>query len=84
MATGDLSAGARSAAQGSDELAQGLVAFDREGLAKVVDTIDNDIGGFKARLSALSSAARSYDNFSGKAPGTPSSVKFVFETAAVG
>ena len=80
FATDELSSGMQSAAEGSDKLTEGLNSFESEGIAKVVDVIDNDLGGFKNRLSALSDAASSYDNFAGKAPGTPSSVKFVFES----
>lgn len=82
-ATDELSSGMQSAVEGSDKLTEGLNSFESEGIAKVIDVIDNDLGGFKNRLSALSDAASSYDNFAGKAPGTPSSVKFVFESTSL-
>lgn len=82
-ATTEFTSGVHGAADGTDELKEGLVSFDEEGISKIVSTIDDDLGGLKKRLSTLSSAAKSYESFSGKDPATPGSVKFVYETAAI-
>ena len=81
--TGSLAEGAHSAADGSGTLTEGLRTYDREGISEVVYTIDNDLGGFKKRLNILSDAAKEYVTFSGRQADTPSSVKFVYETAAI-
>ena len=82
-ATGQLAGGIEGAADGSDALAQGLAAFDEQGISKIVSTIDDDLGGLRKRLKTLSEAASAYDSFSGKAGDTPGSVKFVYQTAAI-
>ena len=81
--TSELSSGAKTAADGSGELTNGLVKYDDEGISKLVSTINDDIGGLKKRIQILSREAAAYDTFSGKASGTSSSVKFIFETAAI-
>lgn len=80
---GKVSSATTQLAEGTDALAKGLVEFDEQGISKIVSMIDNDLGGLKRNLAVLSDAASAYDNFSGKAAGMPSSVKFVFQTAAI-
>lgn len=81
--TSQLSSGISSAADGSDKLTEGLTAFNDEGITKITDLVKNDLGGLRDRVNALSANARAYDNFGGKAEGTASSVKFVYETEAI-
>ena len=84
---GQLSTGLKATADGSDQLTDGLSTFDREGIAKVVDALrdmDDDMGGITDRLDALRDSARDYDNFSGKADGQTSAVRFIFKTEQIG
>ena len=84
---GQLSTGLKATADGSDQLTDGLSTFDREGIAKVVDALrdmNDDMGGITDRLDALRDSARDYDNFSGKADGQTSAVRFIFKTEQIG
>lgn len=80
---GQLAGGMSEAEEGTDKLGEGLETFDEEGISKIVSTIDDDLGGLKKRLRILSDEASRYDIFAGKEGATPSTVKFVFETAAI-
>ena len=75
-----LAAGAQAAADGSKQLTQGMRTFNDEGVAQLVDKLQNDFGGTLDRMNALSDAAKAYTNFGGITDGTTGSVKFVFET----
>lgn len=78
-----LAEGAQEAANGSKSLTEGMQAFNDEGVAKLVDSIQDEFGGMADRINALSEASRSYTNFSGITPGTTGTVKFVIETEAI-
>ena len=69
---------------GADTLADGMNAFNRDGIQKLVDTLGGDIGGLVDRLQALGKVSGDYQNYSGIAEGMDGSVKFVFKTASVG
>ena len=84
---GQLSTGLKATADGSDQLTDGLSTFDQEGIAKLVDALrdmDDDMGGITDRLDALRDSAQDYDNFSGKAEGQTSTVRFIFKTEQIG
>ena len=81
--TGALSA----VATGSDALSDGLSTFNREGITKIVDSLDEfdgDLDRLGDRINALRDAAQGYDNFSGKAEGQSSSVRFIYKTEQIG
>ena len=80
---GKLEDGAKTAASGSDELVDGLKEYNDQGISKIVQTVENDLGGFVDRLKKTIDLGKSYNNFAGKAEGTPSSVRFVFEVAGI-
>lgn len=75
--------GAQSATDGSKTLTQGMRTFNDEGVAQLVNTLQDRYGGMLDRMNALSDAAKSYANFAGIAQGSRGSVKFVFETEAI-
>lgn len=81
--TKKLAEGAQAAVDGSKTLTQGMQTFNDEGVAQLVNTLQNDFGGTLDRMNALSDAAKSYTNFGGITEGTTGSVKFVFETDAI-
>lgn len=78
-----LAEGAQEAAKGSKTLTEGMQAFNDEGVSKLVDAIQEELGGMNDRITALSEASKSYSNFSGITKGTTGTVKFVIETEAV-
>lgn len=74
-------------AQGSDQLTEGLSTFNDEGIAKLVDALDDldrDLSGVTDRIEALRDAAKAYDNFAGKAEGQSGSVRFIYKTEQIG
>ena len=79
----ELKEGASAAAEGSVELVDGLKKYNDEGISEIVGKVDGDLQGFVDRFTATADLGKEYDNFSGKAEGTPSSVKFVFEVAGI-
>lgn len=84
---GQLSTGLKATADGSDQLTDGLSTFDREGIAKLVDSLrdmDDDMGDITDRIDALRDSAQDYDNFSGKAEGQTGTVRFIFKTEQIG
>ena len=85
LATGasQLADGAKAAAEGSDKLAEGMRTYSDSAISEIIDVIDNKVVNLVDRLDVLKQAARDYDNFSGKTPGTPSSVRFVIEVDAI-
>lgn len=83
IAVPQLTQAMQQAADGSKTLTQGMQTFNDEGVAQLVNTLQNDFGGTLDRMNALSDAAKSYTNFGGITEGTTGSVKFVFETDAI-
>ena len=74
-------------AQGSDQLTEGLSTFNDEGIAKLVDALDDldgDLSGMTSRIEALHDAAKAYDSFAGKAEGQSGSVRFIYKTEQIG
>jgi len=78
-----LQEGTESAASGSEDLLEGLQTYNDEGIQEIVNKIKVDLQGFVDRFLASADLGRAYDNFAGKAEGTPSSVKFVFELEGI-
>ena len=83
IAVPQLTQAMQQAADGSKTLTQGMQTFNDEGVAQLVNTLQNDFGGTLDRMNALSDAAKSYTNFGGITEGTTGSVKFVFETDTI-
>ena len=70
-------------ADGAGDLNDGMKQFNEEAIQKIVDFFDGDLKDLMNRVDALKSDEASYTNFSGKADGTDSSVKFLIETDAI-
>ncbi len=69
---------------GAMQLSDGMKAFHQQGVQKLVDAVDGDLGGLVARLRATVDVSKSYQSFAGKAEGTSGSVKFIYRTDSIG
>ncbi len=61
-------------------LADGMAAFDEDGIQPLVELTGDDLTHFTQRLKALKQADESYTNFAGLSDGMTGSVRFLFET----
>ncbi|WP_024866445.1 hypothetical protein [Butyrivibrio sp. FCS014] len=68
---------------GVQELLDGMIKFDEEGIQKLYDAFDGDLTDFADRLNAIQKAGSNYNSFGGTEEGVDSSVKFVIKTGAV-
>ena len=64
---------------GSGELAEGCEKFNDEGIAKLTDLVNGDIGGIIDRVKALSEVSGEYGTFTGGS----GSARFVYRTDAI-
>lgn len=60
-----------------------MAKYKDEGIGKLLDIYNNDLKGLIDRLDALKKAAEDSTTFSGAADGVESSVKYIYETAAI-
>lgn len=75
--------GVKELDEGAGELADGMAEFDEEGISRIADAYHTDVKSLTDRVKAVSDAGKEYDNFSGKAENTDSSVKFILKTEPV-
>lgn len=68
---------------GAMELTDGLKEFDEQGVQKIVDAVDGDLGGLADRLEALRDVSGRYRSFSGISGDMDGQVKFIWRTAGV-
>lgn len=68
---------------GAMELSNGLKEFDEQGVQKLVDAFDGDLGGLMDRVDAVKAVSERYNSFSGVSPEMDGQVKFVWRTEAV-
>lgn len=68
---------------GAEKLSDGLKEFNREGIQKLVDAFDGDLGALADRFKATADASKNYRSFSGLDGGMDGSVRFVCRTEAV-
>lgn len=78
-----LASGAQTAATGCDTLVDGLNQFNEQGIQKLVDAFGS-VGDLTENLKSTVDAGKTYNNFSGIHPDTQGSVKFIYETDAIG
>lgn len=64
---------------GSAQLSDGCREFNEQGISKLIDIVDGDIGSLVDRFKAVSSVSQDYETFTG---GT-GSVKFIYRTEAI-
>ena len=65
---------------GSVELHDGMVKFDKEGINKLYDTVNDELQGTLDRLKALKKLGDNYKSFSGKSDSMDGNVKFIIKT----
>lgn len=68
---------------GAMELSNGLKEFDEQGVQKLVDAFDGDLGGLMDRVDAVKAVSERYNSFSGVSPEMDGQVKFIWRTEAV-
>ena len=68
---------------GAMELTRGLKEFDKQGVQKLVDAFDGNLGGLMDRMEALRDVSERYNSFSGISGEMDGQVKFVWRTEAV-
>ena len=68
---------------GAMELSDGLKRFNEEGVQKLVDAFDGDLGGLMDRVDAVKAVSERYNSFSGISAGMDGQVKFIWRTDTV-
>lgn len=68
---------------GSMQLSDGLKMFNEEGISKITELLEGDLGSVTARISATIDVSRNYSSFAGKADDMNGTVKFIYKTAEV-
>ena len=82
-ATGQVVSGIDKLEDGSNQLMEGMVQFDEEGIQKLADAYHGDIKTLLNRLEAVVNAGKDYQTFTKVADGTSGKVKFILRTEAV-
>ena len=70
-------------AGGSMELCDGLKKFRDEGISKLTEILDGDLGNIADRLNVTVDAAKSYNSFTGLGEGMNGSTKFIYKTEEI-
>lgn len=78
-----LSDGVAELLDGSGQLKDGVAEFNREGIRKITDLINNDIEKYYDRLCAVRDYAKEYKSFAGASDQIDSAVKFIYKTEGV-
>lgn len=65
---------------GAVALNEGMIQFDKDGIQKLAGAFDGDLEGTLDKMSEMTDASRSYQNFSGISDGMEGQVKFIFVT----
>lgn len=81
--TAKLIAGVSELRDGAKTLSDGADRFNKEGIGKIASLISDDVDPLITRLRAVVDFSKEYDNYSGKADGANSSVKFIYRTDAI-
>ena len=75
-----LTEGVTKLADGSGELADGLAQFNEEGITKIIDLVDGDLGNIVDRFRAVKNVSADYETFTGG----NGEVKFIYRTESIG
>lgn len=70
-------------ADGSKELKDGMEEFDKDGITKLYDIVNEDLDKMLNRLDAISSAGSKYKSFAGIDKDMTGTVKFIMETEEI-
>ena len=65
---------------GSMQLSEGLQQFNRDGIQKLVDLLQNDVGDLSARVQATIDVSKDYRSFAGISDDADGQVKFIYRT----
>ncbi len=68
---------------GAMQLSDGLVQFNDEGMQKLLDAFDGDLGGLVDRFRATVVVSKSYDSFAGISDDMDGDVKFIYKTDSI-
>ena len=68
---------------GANELSQGLITFNKEGLSKITGVLGGDLAGISERLQASADAAKNYKQLTNLEQ-VSGGVNFVYRTGAIG
>lgn len=69
---------------GAMALSDGMKQLQQDGVQKLSDLVQQDLGGFVTRLRATIDVSKSYTNFSGIADDAEGQVKFIYRTEQIG
>ena len=72
--------GVKKLSDGTMELSDGLKKFRDEGISKITELVDGDLGTAADRLGATVDAAKSYSTFTGLGKDMNGSTKFIYKT----
>ena len=65
---------------GAMQLSEGLQQFNRDGIQKLVNLLQNDVGDLSARVQATIDVSKDYRSFAGISDGAEGQVKFIYRT----
>lgn len=68
---------------GAMQLSDGLKQFQAEGVQKIVDAVDGDLGSLLTRTKATVDVSKAYRNFSGLGSNMDGQVKFIYRTDSI-
>lgn len=66
---------------GSMQLSDGLKQFNAQGVGKIVELMENDLGKLATRLKAIVDVSKNYKSYSGLTGDMDGEVKFIYKTA---
>lgn len=75
--------GVKKLSDGTMELSDGLKKFRDEGISKITELVDGELGTAADRLGATVDAAKSYSSFSGLDKNMSGSTKFIYKTEEI-
>jgi putative membrane protein len=78
-----LTSGVKELRDGSMKLSDGLKEFNEQGVQKLVDAVDGDLGGLVTRLRATVDVSKNYKSFAGISDDMDGQVKFIYRTESV-
>ena len=65
---------------GAMQLSEGLQQFNRDGIQKLVNLLENDVGDLSARVQATIDVSKDYRSFAGISDDAEGQVKFIYRT----
>ena len=68
---------------GALTLSDGLKQFNEQGVQKLVDAVDGDLGSLLTRVKATVDVSKDYRSFSGLPDDMSGQVKFIYRTDAI-